>query len=52
VLVFGLEMEILLIEWEEESKQEEFGQTVTMLIQLMRHLVDTNNLVSEEKLTK
>jgi hypothetical protein len=35
-----------------EFKQEEFGQTVTMLIQLMRHLADTNNLVSEEKLTK
>ena len=28
-------MEILLIEWEEGSKQEEFGLTVTMLIQLM-----------------
>ena len=50
--VFGLEMETLHTEWVEEYKQVEFGQTVTMLIQLMLHLVDTNNLVLEEKLTR
>jgi hypothetical protein len=42
-------MEILLIEWEEGSKQEEFGLTVTMLIQLMLLLEATNNLESVEK---
>jgi len=45
-------MEILLIEWEEESKQEEFGLTVTMLIQLMLLLEVTNNLELVEKLIK
>ena len=43
---------ILLIEWEERYKRVEFGQIATTLIQLMLHLVDTNNLVLEEKLTK
>jgi hypothetical protein len=42
-------MAILLIEWEEESRQVEFGLTVTMLIQLMLLLEDTNNLESVEK---
>ena len=50
--VFGLEMETLHTEWEEVSKQVEFGQTVTTHTQLTLHLVDTNNQVSEEKLTK
>jgi hypothetical protein len=42
-------MEILLIEWEEESKQEEFGLTVTMLIQLMLLSEVTNNLELAER---
>jgi hypothetical protein len=45
-------MEMLLIEWEEESKQEEFGLTVTMLIQLMLLLEVINNLGLVEKHTK
>ncbi len=36
----------------EVSKQEEFGLTVTMLIQLMLHLEVTNNLGLVEKHTK
>ena len=50
--VFGLEMETLHTEWVEVLKQVEFGQIVTMHTRLTLHLVDTNNLVSEEKLTK
>ena len=50
--VFGLEMVTLHTEWVEVYKQVEFGQTVTMHILHMLHLADTNNLVSEEKLTK
>jgi hypothetical protein len=42
-------MEILLIEWEEVSKQEEFGLTVTMLIQLMLLSEVTNNLELAER---
>jgi hypothetical protein len=45
-------METSLTEWVEEYKQEEFGQTVTTLTLHMLHLVDTNNLESDEKLTK
>ena len=52
MLVFGLETETLHTEWVEVLKQVEFGQTVIMHTQLTLHLVDTNNLVSEEKLTK
>jgi len=50
--VFGLEMEMLLIEWEEGSRQEEFGLTVTMLIQLMLLSEVTSNLELVEKLIK
>ena len=50
--MFGLETEkTLLTEWV-GIEAEEFGQTVTMATWLTLHLVDTNNLVSEEKLTK
>jgi hypothetical protein len=45
-------MGMLLIEWEGVSRQEEFGQTVTMLIQLMLLLEVTSNLESVEKLIK
>jgi hypothetical protein len=45
-------METLLTEWAEEYKQVEFGQTVTMLIQLMLLLEVTSNLESAEKLIK
>jgi hypothetical protein len=51
-LVFGLEMVMLLIEWDEESKQVVFGQIVIMLTQHMLHLAVTNNQVLEEKPTK
>ena len=50
--VFGLEMVTLHTEWVEAYKQVEFGQTVITRTQHMLHLVDTNNLVLEEKLTK
>jgi hypothetical protein len=45
-------METSHTEWVEEYKQEEFGQIAIMLTLHMLHLADTNNLVSEEKLTK
>jgi hypothetical protein len=50
--VFGLEMEMLLIEWEEGFKQVEFGLTVTMLIRLMLLLEVTSNLELVERLIK
>jgi hypothetical protein len=45
-------METSLTEWVEEYKQVEYGQTVTTLTLHTPHSVDTNNLESEEKLTK
>jgi len=47
--VFELETVMLLIEWEEGSRQVEFGLIVTMLTQLMLLLEVTNNLESVEK---
>ena len=45
-------MATLLTEWAEEYKLVEFGLIVTMHTQLTLLLVDTSNLVSEEKLIK
>jgi hypothetical protein len=45
-------MVILLIEWVEVSKREEFGLTATMLIQLMLLSEVINNLGLVEKHTK
>ena len=49
---FGLEMVTLHTEWVEVYKQVGSGQTAITHTQLTLHLADTNNLVSEEKLTK
>ena len=50
--MFGLEMQISVIEWEEQLKLGVFGSTATTLIQHTLLLVDIRILGSEEKLTK
>ena len=51
-LVFGQEMQIFVIEWEELLKQDVFGSIATTPTLHTLHSVDIRILGSEEKLTK